>query len=126
MKSNDRAMDKVRTCQLRKTEPKGALTMCKEDCFAFDPCVEYSRLEREEKKNPKKKEKPKKKNKNAKSRICKLCGKSIAKPQTPNHSFKGMMMIHLKHKHPRTHQNLIDGEISFDETWQLGRRKNWG
>lgn len=111
---------KAISCSLRKTHPIGPIKGCEEDCDSFNPCVTRSKIELDlgldEVKGPYRTVNI---NYDGRKRCCLLCGKSIAKPETPDCSFKGMFAIHLKAKHRDNYKAYKRGEISLDDLYYL-------
>jgi len=108
------------SCSLRKTHPIGPIKGCQEDCSSFVKCVEVSKIEiaqgLDEKKGPYRTVNI---NYDGRKRCCLLCGKSIAKPETPDLSFNGMFAIHLKAKHNDTYKSYKREEITLDKLYYL-------
>jgi hypothetical protein len=92
--------------------------MCEKYCSQVDPCLELSRKEREagfdKIKGPYVSIRY---GIDHKGRFCSTCEKAIARPETADHSFKGMLMIHLKNRHYLTWLKHKNGEIPFEELW---------
>ena len=111
--TNPRA--KAISCSLRKTHPIGPIIFCK-DLYCFEDCVKISKVEKaqglDEVKGP---YRAVNREYYGKARCCLLCGKSIAKPETPHWSFKGMFAIHVKSRHGETWQAYKREEVKLEE-----------
>lgn len=82
-------------CPIRRIEPVGPMFGC-ENCLEFDPCKTLPKTDAYRyKRNPVLFE-----DHPEESRCCPHCGKPIAKMSTPIHTFKGLLSMHIKHKHP--------------------------
>jgi hypothetical protein len=118
---------KHKNCSLRKTHPIGPLKICQGYCWDFDPCVELSKKEKEAGLDNVKGPYSALKNEvDPKGKFCSLCGKPIAKPETLMRNFKGLLMIHLKHKHFSHWKSYKKGEIPFEELFYTGSRPKQG
>ena len=111
--------DKSVSCSLRKTRPIGPMILCS-DIYCFDDCIKISKIEIAQGLDEKKGQyRTVNINYDGRKRCCLLCGKSIAKPETPDWSFKGMLAIHLKAKHNDTYKEYKLDEISLDKLYYL-------
>jgi len=106
-------------CSLRKTRPISPLKLCK-DLNCFEYCVEISKQDIA---NGKGKiigpYRTRDINYDGRKRCCLFCGKSIAKPETPDWSFKGMFAIHLKYKHPESYEAYKRKELKLKDLYYL-------
>lgn len=100
-------------CVIRRCQPRGTLSLCKGACKDFDDCVAFSRWERE---NPElsrhKYTDEYRGGEVGEPHVCPYCGKPIAKPTTKRHAYKGMLVMHVKAKHP---EKLRELKQSFKE-----------
>ena len=106
-------------CSLRKTHPIGPITLCK-GISCFELCIDVSLVDIAEGKNEiKGPYRTANINYDGRKRCCLFCGKSIAKPETPDWSFKGMFAIHLKYKHPESYEAYKRKELKLSDLYYL-------
>jgi hypothetical protein len=104
--------------------------MCEGLCHCVDPCVELSRNERTAGFDEglgqytylKSETDPRaygflKSKIDPRGRFCSVCDRPIATLDTVPWSFKGMLAMHLKWKHPETFREYKKGIISLDDVY---------
>jgi len=115
---------KPNSCSIRRTPPIGPLAICENYCQIILRCITITKTEIETgipvkpigKRNEVKKPEPR-------SRFCKECDKPIARASTVEWSFKGMFVIHLKHKHPKIFKKYKAGEIEYQDLFYIKNLK---